>query len=691
MNRNLNAAVIFLCGISLRPALFAAPPPINFQDDPRLMFCRSAPPGSMKPAGAAISGDAGMAYEAAFDPANWTGSLKKRRIGFDAKGGAGLQDPEWDAADVLATIEPEVRHIYTLDAGNLTVPFDWSHLSSSQRNVLNTSPVTGKADGLGPQRLQYLRGDRSMEQGNPNGIFRRRQKLLGAIVNSTPTFAGSPSSAILEPGYQAFYERSQQRPAAVFVGANDGMLHAFDADDGRELFAYVPRTLLPMLAPLTRPDFMQRPYVDGAIAVSEARMAKEWKTLLVAAMRGGTQGVFALDVTDASRFDEGAGALWEFTDADDPHMGNVIGAPAIGRFYIGVRKGLPTYRYFAVVSAGPNHYVDDGTGRFDADGANALFLLALDKPPSEKWKAGSNYYKFVLPAGDASLANGLGEPALVKDKDGVTRHVYVGDLQGNLWRFDFTGVSPWSAAMGAGTPKPIFVASDEQGRRQPITARPAIVFAADGYLVLFGTGRLLEVRDLQDDAGTQSFYGVQDDPDRRGDTLRRSRLMKRDLRLRPDGGFEITGAALAYGAASKGWYLDFANAGERVLGAAEVSGHTAYFDTLIASLDPCRSSNGRNYRLDTLSGLPPDNVVTGFPFDPEHSYGPVTTPIQISPPDATGKRKIRNQRVRIANDDARTASEKPASGNPPIKQITTAGRLSWRELVDWDGVANTKK
>jgi type IV pilus assembly protein PilY1 len=690
MNRQVSAAAMFVLSASFAPVSLAAPPAIDLQDDPRWMLCRAAPGGYTKPAGAAISSETGVVYEAAFDPLAWTGSLKKRRIGFDGKGNATLQAAEWDAADLLASARPEARRIYTLDAGNVTVPFDWSRLSTAQKNALNTSPVNGKPDGLGAQRLQYLRGDRSLEQGNSNGTFRRRQKLLGAIVNSVPVSVGPPSRAILEPGYPAFRERYQQRPAAVFVGANDGGLHAFDANDGHELFAYMPRALIPALAQLTWPDFLHRPYVDGAIKVAEARIGTEWKTVLVAAMRGGAQGVFALDVTDASRFDEGAGALWEFTDADDPHMGNVIGTPAIAKFYIGVRKGMPTYRYFAVVGAGANNYVDDGAGHFDTAGANALFLLGLDKAPSEKWKAGSNYYKFVLPAGDASLANGLSEPAVVADKDGVARQVYVGDLQGNLWRFDFTGVSPWSAAMGAGTPKPIFIASDAQGRRQPITARPAIVFAADGYLLLFGTGRLLESRDLNAEA-MQSFYGVLDHPSLRGEPLRRSQLMKRNLRGRADGGIEIGGTALSYGAAGKGWYVDFMDAGERVLNAAELAGRTVYFDTLLPSADPCRASIGRSYQLDTLSGLPPDNVVTGFPFDPEHTVGTVTRPMEISPPDATGKRKVSSQRVRIANEDGKAPQDKPATANPPAGQTTVAGRLSWRELVDWDGAANQKK
>ena len=686
MKRLLDAAAACML-LAFASAWSAAPPSIDLRDDPRLLRCPAEPAGTLKATGAAMLAESGTAYQAGFDPLAWHGSLRKRRISFDA-GHAALQPAEWDAADLLAAIEPEARRIYTSDERNATIPFDWEHLTASQKSMLNTSPVTGGTDGLGALRLQYLRGDRRLEQGEANGQFPRRQKLLGAIVNSTPVFAGPPSSAVLEPGYQDFYRQYRQRAAVVFVGADDGMLHAFDADSGRELFAYVPRALLPALAQLTRPQPAHRTYVDGAIRIAEARIGGEWRSVLVAAMRGGAQGVFALDVTDAGRFGEGAGVVWEFTDADDPQMGNVIGAPAVAKLYIGMRKGVPGYRYFAFVAAGLDNDVDDGSGRFDPSGANALFLLALDKPPAEKWKAGSNYYKFVLPAGEAGSANGLSEPALLVDGDGVARHVYAGDLQGNLWRFDFTGAAPWKAAMGAGRPQPLFTARDEHGRRQPITAKPALVFAPGGYLLLFGTGRLLESRDLAD-AGTQSIYAVRDEPDKRGDTADRRQLDRRSADMRADGRVEIRGNPIPYDADGKGWYLDLPQAGERVLSAADILGHFAYFDTLRPSADPCRPAAGRSYVVDTLSGLPPDDIVTGIPFDPAGDDGPIALPLEtggLAPRGASGKRKPAMQRIRVADSDAKAGPDKGATDNPPAIQTMTAGRLSWRELVDWDGM-----
>lgn len=674
---------------------FAAMPAVALDDDPRLMHCPHTSPGRFTLSGLAVSGQ-GYAYEAAFDPVSWSGSLRKRRIGFGADGNAVIGDIEWDAGILLHAADPQTRRIYTLatDTASRTGSFLWERLTVSQKALLDLSPVTGKSDGLGEQRLHYLRGDRSLEKDAKHGVFRARAGLLGDIVNSVPVVMGAPSRSIQEAGYQAFYELHRERPSVVFVGANDGMLHAFDAGDGHELFAYVPQSVFARLAQLTRSDYRHHAYADGLIGVSEAQLAGSWKTILVAALRGGAQGVFALDVTEVDRFEQ-AGALWEFTDNDDPHMGNVTGAPTVAKFRVGTRKGMPIYRYFAVVASGVNNHIDDGTGRFDVHGPSALFLLALDKPSAEKWKVGSNYYKLLLPPADSNAQNGLGEPALIKQSDGAVRYAYAGDLQGNVWRFDFAGVAPW---IGGVPSKPVFTASDAQGRRQPITQKPAVVFA-DDYLLLFGTGRLLETNDLRrEQFQTQSFYAVQDGTDRGGQTLRRAQLAERKLGMRADGVLEIRGKPVKYGPGSRGWYVDFIDGqqtGERVLQAAEVIGNRVYFDTAMPTDDACRAVTGRSYVLDTLNGLPPDTVLTGYPTGTYPASGPIAVsiaPPEIAPRDATGKRKIRNRIGKLKDDGDAAMPEKPEAGNPAgVEQITTAGRLSWRELVNWSDSHKTSK
>jgi type IV pilus assembly protein PilY1 len=192
------------------------------------------------------------------------------------------------------------------------------------------------------------------------------------------------------------------------------------------------------------------------------------KTILAAAAGTGAKGIVAFDVSRPEAFGKNAGALWEFSDLDDPDMGVVTGMPSIAPFQ--VRAG--ERRHFVVVSTGQANAGLAGPGR--------LFLLALDKPAAARWQVNVNYFKF-----DTGPA-GLGAAALVPDEDNTIRFAYAGDLAGIVWRFDFSGVAPWPVA------KHLFAATDSGGKFQPIVAKPSVVFApGGGYLVLFGSGRLL--------------------------------------------------------------------------------------------------------------------------------------------------------------------------------------------------------
>ncbi|RBA23937.1 pilus assembly protein [Herminiimonas fonticola] len=690
----------------------AAVPEIAVETDPLIsLLCSKQLSGSLTISGATTSAssisDAGVSlYQAGFNKATWSGSLKKYRLGFDEfEGEIKIASvAEWDAADILTGVEsviakpaPEARHIYTsmniANQPSLTMPFLWNNLSIAQMALLHTSPVTGNDDQLGEKRLDYLRGGRQYELGNAGGIFRKRDRVLGAIVHSSPVFVGAPSVSLQGSDYPAFYEAHKTRRSAVYVGASDGMLHGFDAVNGEELFAYVPQALFKNLSSLTRDGGVYRPFVDGAITVAETRVANQWKTILASGMGGGAQGVFALDVTAPDQFEKGLGALWEFTDADDVDMGNVVGAPLIARFRIKIVKGVPSYRDFVVVAAGLNNYRDDGVGKFNLQAPGALFLLALDKSKSEPWKIGTNYFKFVIPISDKMLANGLTAPASVPADDGSIAYIYSGDLQGNLWRFDFSGNAPWPNAVGGTSTKPVFVAMDAQRNRQAITQKVQVVYAPyGGYLVLFGTGKFIEAADM--DAARfkmQSFYAVLDALD--GKTVTRNQLLER--KLMPVNSsrnmLEINGGEVKYGLPAngdKGWYLDFLDAnktGERSIGSARVSDGILFFNTLIPNSDPCQVHGGRRYILNTLNGLPVHANLSAELSNTVLSSTPMVMAIvpEQAPRDATGKRRVK-KKLEVLDP---VVSDKQGTSAPVPKAVTEtstlSGRLSWREIVNW--------
>jgi type IV pilus assembly protein PilY1 len=648
---------------------------------------------------AKLSSDGAYVFKPGFDPASWSGTLGKFRIGLDESHGARIAGAaEWDAGEILSgspvrAAQPlhQQRRIYTpvVESGAVsTVEFRWDRLPEQQRALLALSPADGVTDGLGEERLDYVRGARDRELAQPGGIFRSRSGVLGDIVNSNPVYVGAPSARVSGTDYASFFERNRTRVPAVYVGANDGMLHAFNAESGAELFAYVPNVLVPALPELTAPEYTHRPYVDGGLAAAEAMVRGEWKTVLAGTTGGGAQAVFALDITNPGDFGAGGGVLFEFTDADDADLGNVLGEPAIAKFKAGVKDGLLQYAYFVVVASGVNNYAPDGEGRHNEDGAGALFLLALDKPASAKWKLGTNYYKLRLPAPSVSdHQNGLAQPSLLTGADGTVHRAYAGDLQGNLWRFDFAGNAPWTQPHALR--QPLYVARDRSGRRQPITSAPQVVFAQAGYFVLFGTGKFIEPADaVPGNFGEQSFYAVFDAVDERHVVHDRSELVPRVLEHATDGSYSIQGAAFQYGAESgarKGWYVDFLGSdesGERVVSNGSVLNGMLYFNTIIPGADPCATGGGRSYVLGVLSGMPRSGQTTGYLSEVGMLGAPLVlqTGAEVGLRNAVGRRLVQRREAIINfGTGGVKGTAAPAEKGPGVSTVR-AGRLSWREI-----------
>src|SRR5450830_1495902 len=221
-------------------------------------------------------------FRAAYALANGSGTLTRAGLVRDADGELRLQ-PGWDAARLLARRPPALRHIFTLDPYGATMPFLWELLSAEQRDALERLPddTSEAGDGLGAQRLDFLRGDRSLEGRG----FRRRAGLLGDAVHGAPVFVGAGANTVAharaDAGYRAFQRRTQRRIPAVYLGTNDGMLHAFNARTGGELFAYVPNMLFGALSALTSPDYSHRAYVDGPLTAGEAQVGGDWRSVLV--------------------------------------------------------------------------------------------------------------------------------------------------------------------------------------------------------------------------------------------------------------------------------------------------------------------------------------------------------------------------------------------------------------------------
>ncbi len=466
-------------------------------------------------------------YQGRFTSGKWSGDL--RAIAVNPDGTVGSQI--WSADTQLAAQNWDTGRSIITRNGNKGIPFRWvtsgaDALTSSQQTALNADPATGTSDGEGQARLNYLRGDASNEGTGNN--YRERTKndgstkfKLGDIVNSSPIFVGTPSPLpdLEAVPHSSFRIAHTGRREMVYVGANDGMLHGFDAATGDEKIAYVPAmsSHFSNLNLLTDPTYVHRYYVDGSPAVGDAfgnfsngcLSTACWRTVLVGSMGGGGKGVFALDVTDpdgtvignlafSSESNAGNISLWEFTDAATPDdMGYTYGRATIAR----VRTSATTTAWAAIFANGYNSVNERAI----------LYVVNIVD--------GTQIAKINLTGTATGTGNGLSTPAVVdNDGDYIADYVYAGDLLGNMWKIDLTDNSPsnWDSFFKKGNnPVPLFKAVDDNGNAQPITQRPEVGDHPDGetgLMVYFGTGKYLENGDKTPSASpVQTFYGIWDD------------------------------------------------------------------------------------------------------------------------------------------------------------------------------------
>ena len=347
-----------------------------------------------------------------------------------------------------------------------------------------TASVPSAATGLGT----YFKGGRARYTQ-----FRNRQaSVLGDIMNSDPVYAfqddfgygGGASTVQGKDDYAAFVTGKDAQPPVIYVGANDGMLHGFQADivasnSGVELLAYVPHGVYDNLSQLTDPDYTHKYFVDGPVSLGDAYIGGSWGTYLLGTLGAGGKSVFALDVSDPTNF-TAADVKWEFSDASD-----------LGLTYSKAQIAPTTESQWTAIF---------GNGYNSAGGLAYLYVVDLSNG-NEIAKVGTNT--------DAN--NGLSTPYLYDGNgDKVVDVVYAGDLQGNLWKFVNTG-GTWTLGNGG---DPLFTAESATGDVQPITSQPKVAtHPLGGVLVYFGTGSYLTYGDIgavpPNDPGGQGFDEAQ--------------------------------------------------------------------------------------------------------------------------------------------------------------------------------------
>lgn len=622
-----------------------------------------------------------LTYQATVE-SDWKGHLRAYKVSESLNADSkeiitiDYENPKWNFAEKLSDDVWSSRKIATYDpAKGRGVAFGWDSINSDMQGYLKLDPPSGvAATEYGSKVLEYLRGSGECEDGSKetcssegvNYVFRRRnlernnlsayssknpagRNLLGDIANSSPWLVGPPvagPSDVDYPGYNDFRVANKSRQKVVYVGANDGMLHAVNADDGDELFAYIPYFVSEHLHELSRVSYGHKYYVDGSPFSANVYVGGEWKTYLAGGANKGGQGYYLLDVTDPTSNTEANAdkwVKWEFTADDDADMHYTFNLPAADAFgqarqFVRIKESrtakdkddkpetVKVNKWALLV----------GNGYPEESGKRAcLFIIYLDGPAGEskKWVENKDYFKLCAGETDYSSdggrdTNGLSTPTpFDSDGDGWVDVVYAGDLNGNLWRFDLSDpdAKQWKVAYEG---KPVFVARpvtkvdgvDVPGNRQAIISPPEVktllVGSQVGQLLLFGTGKYIEPSDITDQS-TQTFYGVWDrglsgitrsnlieqkldEPTSAGDLV----VRKQSTKVAPTYCSTAVDEASGCTSAKKhlGWYWDMPIVGERLTGKINLIDHMVFFNTFYPSTEKYVEGEGDDavtkYRLD---------------------------------------------------------------------------------------------
>ena len=472
-------------------------------------------------------------FRAKFLPEEWRGYLEAFRLPY-SQGDQAL----WDAGVRLREKNPDARYIFTaiddeVGAGirmNRKVLFTEANSAAIDADNQRLSDLLRAADDDEAKKIiRYIRGS------SEDGYRDRNRWKLGDIIYSTPIAFGN----------------------MVYVGANDGMLHAFNINTGEEEWAFIPNNLLRKLKDLTREDYCHEYFVDLSPVMARIRVGDELRTILICGERGGGNAYFAVDVTGDEPI-----PLWEFRDKE---LGESWSIPFIGRLKIsGSERKWAAFFCSGFENAPPrgNLYA------VDVQEGTIIGKVPLSDPPSDP----------------------LSSPVGVDpNDDGFLDLVYTGDLGGRVFKVNLeSDPASWSQRL---------LFTTDPG--QPISIPMSLTFydADPNHLfVYFGTGKYYTVDDRSDpDPATQSFYGIKDN----GAPVVRGNLAN-----------QTTGCQSAEGL--QGWYIDFIeNSGERVTASPLVAGGIVFFTTFEPDIsDPCKAGGtARLYAVQYDTGCIPDSPV----------------------------------------------------------------------------------
>ena len=454
----------------------------------------------------------------------WEGHLKKYKL---KKDGA-IGDLQWDAGKLLNdNKQASSRNIFTVGEG-LTV-FGKNNFKES--NIEKLKPILygdshANVDIEDAKKLiNFVRGVDVFDEDKDESSIDERWKLgdtyhadllvvgpPNARVTDNPDKANTDASYRHARGYHKFALGNKNRRSVIFAAANDGMLHAFDLENGEELWAFIPPMVLPRLQLMQSATTNQSTSiygVDGSPVYKDVYINGRWKTVVMGGLGMGGHGYYALDVTDIENpvhmfsfsYDPATrqGSIWQGKNGqktltnDFNKLGEAWSKPLMLR--------VPTYGWIAVFGGGFNNEISEyGSMVYIVDLENQGGLIKAINVHDN-----SNRLTNTVPASMTAITPDS------SDKANYTgAMVYFADLEGKLWKLDLTDQGSMfnmeqvfdAEASHANQIPP------GNGRLAYFPVAPSI--GNDGKLRLFyGTGDMQDLMDNNQNVDNR-FYGIKD-------------------------------------------------------------------------------------------------------------------------------------------------------------------------------------
>jgi type IV pilus assembly protein PilY1 len=474
----------------------------------------------------------------------------------------------WKGGETLWSTDPANRTIYASTTGLNLLQFSEGAAATFRpylraaddteaRNIINWMRGYDFTDSKTGSDFKAFVTDAGHPLGyrqrslTPAGQTETHVWKLGDIIYSTPTAVGRPMENFdmlyHDYSYYSFLKKYINRRTVVYIGANDGMLHAFNggffssknhqyctgAPDGngdctsgsyslgQELWGFIPRGLLPHLKWLTDPAYTHVYYVDLKPKITDVKIFNNdsahpdgWGTILIGGYRYGGKDIswtsgssnysasteyFALDITDPMN----PRLLWTFSD---PQLGLGMSYPAVAK--VGTE-------WFAVFGSGAADFeADSDLGGFQNGNIYTLQLSGGSDGVINSWSENTNFWKISTGNAAAFMSTPV---AIDVDMDFNTDVIYIGESyrDGINWNgimHRITTVNgtdstpPWSLSTLANINN---IAGDKDIAKK-ITAAPSA--AMDDHMTLwtfFGTGQFQGLDD-RNQSDTGAFYAIKD-------------------------------------------------------------------------------------------------------------------------------------------------------------------------------------